>query len=143
MEGIYEKYEDVSIWIHKLVKIYTNLKLIDICQIYQDYIEVLSNYERNIYDFSNFRYLNFIPHCKDCVDDIFCYCEISTEQKIIAFEELLKYEHNLNIHPIWNLWELDQIDYTNTIQWLPRELIEMNFEYYRGEYQVNPTTYIH
>lgn len=135
---------EAALSLYEYSKIYTNLpeNLIKYC--YSQHIlhllRVAETYKKIRKD-----HRIFLQHRKECRYGKFehCSCEFTQEEKIIGFEKLLKYEHNDSIHPIWNLWELSEKEYTNYSQWLPRELIDMNLEYYSGNYVIDPNTYIY
>lgn len=41
-----------------------------------------------------------------------------------AFVARIREIHQLHIHPAWNSWVMDDQEYTEYIQWLPREMME-------------------
>lgn len=127
----------------KYSKIYINLSRNCINYFYQYYSGKILTFDLKWYNSGELhRTLTHKEGCKYGFGSS-CSCNFTRKEKIIGFEKLLKYEHNNNIHPIWNIWELETKDYNNYSQWLPRELTEMNLQLYRGTFQVNPDTYIY
>lgn len=90
-------------------------------------------------------YLQFINHEIDCNLNTLgvCICKFSQDMKNEGLKNALRMTNNSRIHPIWEIWELEPewVEYTDYIQWVPRELIELNLEYYSGPFVVDPNTY--
>lgn len=117
--GLWESDLKSAVQLFEYSKIYTNLIDHKIRENYRKYIRKLKEF-----DSKNHSNLDLTIH-------------------ILEFENLLRYKNNKCIHPLWEIWELESFEYHNFLQWFPRELVEMNLEFYSGKYQVNPLTYIY
>lgn len=86
--------------------------------------------------------LKFITHSSGCDYTNRCLCELTQEEIDNGLKRTYTFANNSLIHPLWDLWELNSLEYNNYSQWFPRELVEMNLEFYRGFFVIDPNTYV-